>query len=83
MRKLLKQSGGKNIPTVLFLNDNNIIRESFLDDINNILNTGEIPNLFATEDYEEVYSEIRIIVKEKGLFESREIMNQMFIQMNK
>jgi dynein heavy chain len=64
---------------VLFLNDNNIIRESFLDDINNILNTGEIPNLFASEDYEEVYSEIRIIVKEKGLFESREIMNQMFI----
>ena len=60
---------------MLFLNDNNILKESFLDDINNILNTGEIPNLMATEDLEELYSELRIIVKEKGMFESKELMN--------
>ena len=56
MRSLLKQTGSKNIPTVIFLNDNNILKESYLDHINNILNAGEIPNLMTNEDYEEIYT---------------------------
>lgn len=75
MRSLLKQTGSKNIPTVIFLNDNNILKESYLDHINNILSAGEIPNLMTNEDYEEIYTQIRIIIKEKGLFESKELMN--------
>ena len=51
MRSLLKRTGSKNIPTVIFLNDNNILKESYLDHINNILNAGEIPNLMTNEDY--------------------------------
>lgn len=52
-----------------------------MEDINNILNTGEVPNLMAFEDLEEIYSEMRIIVKERGLFESRENMSKLFIQL--
>lgn len=42
----MKETGieGKNI-TFLF-NDTQIINETFLEDINNILNSGEIPNLW-------------------------------------
>jgi len=38
-----------------------------------------VPNLMAFEDLEEIYSEMRIIVKERGLFESRENMSRLFI----
>ena len=47
--------------------------------MNNILNTGEVPNLMMSEDYEEIFNEMRIIVKEKGLIESPETMQQLFI----
>jgi hypothetical protein len=46
-----------------------------LDNINNILNIGEIPGLLNTEDMEEIYYLIRPIVKERGLFETKELMN--------
>ena len=32
------------------MTDSHILQESFLEDINNILNTGEVPNLMASED---------------------------------
>ena len=67
------------MPTLLFLNDNNILQENFLDNINNILNSGEIPGLMNNEDMEEIYYLIRPIVKERGLFETKEIMNEIFI----
>ena len=54
-----------------------------MDNINNILNIGEIPGLLNTEDMEEIYYLIRPIVKERGLFETKELMNQIFIQNNK
>ena len=50
-----------------------------MDDINNILNSGEVPNLMQIDDLEEIYNYIRSIIKEKGLFETRELMNSLFI----
>lgn len=38
-----------------------------LEDINNVLNTGEISNLFAIEDYEEILNELRPKAKERKL----------------
>jgi dynein heavy chain len=38
----------------LFL-DTQIIDSLFLEDINSLLHTGEVPNLFRNEDIQEVY----------------------------
>ena len=35
---------------VFLFSDTQIIQETFLEDINNILNTGEVPNLLKQED---------------------------------
>ena len=53
MKSLMFATGGvdnqeerkKCVPTVFTLTDSQIVNETFLEDINNILNTGEIPNL--------------------------------------
>jgi dynein heavy chain len=37
--------------------------ESFVEDINNLLNTSEVPNLMATEDKAEIMEKIRPILK--------------------
>lgn len=39
--------------------DNHIVSESFVEDINNMLNSGEITGLFPADERERIYSEIR------------------------
>lgn len=50
------------------------MKESFLEDINNILNTGEVPNLWAPEDYEEILADIRPLAKENKILENRDVL---------
>jgi len=37
-------------PTVFLLTDTQIKEESFLEDVDSLLNTGEVPNLFAVDE---------------------------------
>ena len=43
---------GKKV--VFTMTDSQILKESFLEDINNILNTGEVPNLMLPEDKDKI-----------------------------
>ena len=36
--------------------DTQVVDEAFLEDINNILSSGEVPNLYKPEEIEEVWS---------------------------
>ena len=38
---------GEGVPTVFLFDDTQIVYESFLEDVNLLLNTGEVPNLFV------------------------------------
>ena len=49
---------------------NQIVQEEFLEDINNILNSGEVPNLFEKDELEEVMSLVRPHAKDAGISES-------------
>ena len=47
----------ENKPTVFLFTDTQVVDEIFLEDINNILSSGEVPNLYSkAEDFEEVLS---------------------------
>jgi dynein heavy chain len=49
---------------VFLLNDTQIIMESFLEDVNNVLNNGEIPNLYsAAEDIMNIMDNMREVNK--------------------
>ena len=64
--KSLLKTAGKNEPATFLFSDTQIVKESFLEDLNNILNTGEVPNIWGPEDYDEILNEMRSIAsKEK------------------
>ena len=44
--------------------------EEFLEDINNMLNSGEVPNLFPSDEYEQIISAVRPKAKDHGIAES-------------
>jgi len=54
IKSLLRSCGGKGAPTTFIFTDNSIKEEAFLEDINNILNTGEVPNIFPADEKAEV-----------------------------
>lgn len=41
--------------------------ESFLEDLNNILNTGDVPNIYQLEELDSIYQKMRGPVTEQGL----------------
>jgi dynein heavy chain len=45
-------------PTVFLLTDTQIKEEPFLEDVDSLLNTGEVPNLFAVDEKAEL-NEVR------------------------
>jgi dynein heavy chain len=66
---------------LLFLfSDTQIVKESFLEDINNVLNTGEVPNLFAADETEQVIGLIRPLAKAAGKVDARDVIWQHFVQ---
>ena len=48
------------------MTDSQILMESFLEDINNVLNTGEIPNLMLGEDKDYINQELPNQIKIEG-----------------
>jgi dynein heavy chain len=69
--------GGKH--TVWLFTDTQIVNDSFLEDINNILNAGEVPNLFPSDELDKVIGDMRPIVKKMGLPETKDMCWMQFV----
>ena len=57
------------------MTDSQILDETFLEDINNLLNTGEIPNLMLPEDKDKIQSDIRTVITDQKKVETSELCN--------
>ena len=79
LKILLKKAGNENLNMMFLFSDTQIISESFLEDINNILNTGEVPNLWGNDDIENIQSELRQAAKADGKETKIQIL-QFFVQ---
>jgi hypothetical protein len=53
--------------------------QGFLEDINNVLNTGEVPNLFPHDEREKILQDVRPVVTALGLPETRDSIWGLFI----
>ena len=61
--------------------DNQIVKESFLEDINNLLNSGEIPNLFPPDEKIAIVEELTDKAKAAGVPNTRESIYAYFVQL--
>lgn len=59
LKELMFSTGIDGEMITFVLTDTQIISESFLEDINNILNTGEVPNLMLPEDKDKIINGVR------------------------
>jgi dynein heavy chain len=50
IKSMMNKAGVMNKPTVFMMDDTQIVKETFLEDINGILNTGEVANLYNSEE---------------------------------
>lgn len=67
VKKALMQAGVENKQTSFLFVDTQIINEQMLEDINNILNSGDVPNLYKIEDYEPIFKVGKIVCMEKNI----------------
>jgi len=54
MKRVLMKSGCTDTFMVFLFSDTQIAKEAFLEEVSSILNTGEVPNLYANEDKLEI-----------------------------
>nr|CAD7455963.1 unnamed protein product [Timema tahoe] len=54
LKSLYRMAGVDHKPTTFLFNDTQISDEAFLEIINNVLSTGEVPNLYKPEEFEEI-----------------------------
>jgi len=81
LKTLLQRAGMKRDRTVFLFSDTQIVDNSFLEDINNILNTGEVPNLYDAAEMEEIIDEVRPVAKEAGRIDTPDSIKQHFVQL--
>ncbi|XP_073425921.1 dynein axonemal heavy chain 12 [Dendrobates tinctorius] len=59
LKSLLRSAGMKGHKTVFLITDTQIKQEAFLEDVDSLLNTGEVPNLFAVDEKQEIMEGVR------------------------
>lgn len=61
--QLLMKAGSEGKPIVFLFADTQIKSESFMEDISMILNTGDVPNLFASDEKAELIEKMQAIAR--------------------
>ena len=65
--KVMLAAGMNNQQTVFLFSDTQIKKETFLEDLNNILNSGDVPNIYSIDELDSIYTTMKASVQEAGL----------------
>ncbi|PAA64367.1 hypothetical protein BOX15_Mlig029056g2 [Macrostomum lignano] len=65
LKRILRKATESENHGVFLFSDTQIKQESFLEDINNLLNAGEVPNLYATDEKAEITEKMRQIDRQR------------------
>jgi len=79
LRRVLKLAGADGKTTVFLFSDTQLKEESFLEDLNNILNTGEVPNLFPKDEIMQITEKVNARAKKVGMDGSVADMFKFFV----
>ncbi|XP_076467002.1 dynein axonemal heavy chain 1-like [Babylonia areolata] len=67
LKTLMMKAGVEAVPTVFLFSDTQIKSESFLEDINNILNAGDVPNIYSVDELETIYNAMKPVLLNEGI----------------
>lgn len=62
LKRLLRRAGCDGKRTMFLFSDSQIKDEAFVEDINNMLNAGEVPNMFPSDEKMQV-SPVRLVLR--------------------
>uniref|UniRef100_A0AAX7TU92 Dynein axonemal heavy chain 17 n=1 Tax=Astatotilapia calliptera TaxID=8154 RepID=A0AAX7TU92_ASTCA len=79
LASLYVKAGVKNIGTVFLMTDAQVADEKFLVLVNDLLASGEIPDLFPDDEVENVIGSVRPEVRGSGLMDTKENCWKFFI----
>ena len=65
IKRIMRKSGLEDQSTTFMLMDTQLVDEVFVEDINNLLNTGEVPNLFPDDEMVILQNPLGIFQKNK------------------
>eukprot|EP00899_Mesostigma_viride_P020786 jgi/Mesvir1/28709/Mv19680-RA.1 len=67
LKRMLRLAGGEGKETVFLFSDTQIKDEGFVEDLSNILNSGEVPNMFPNDEKAAVLETVRSKAEKAGL----------------
>ena len=71
LKEALMNAGVDNKPTVFLFVDTQIVFEGMLEDVNNVLNAGDVPNLYEPEDEDAIINTCRADCVKKRLLPTK------------
>ncbi|KAJ3406762.1 Dynein heavy chain 7, axonemal [Chytriomyces hyalinus] len=66
LKKILIAAGAENKKTVFLFPDTQIKEESFIEDVSNLLNSGDVPNIFAADEKQNIIEKCLNDAQEEG-----------------
>jgi dynein heavy chain len=67
LKSCLLKAGLKDSPVVFLFSDVQVVNEIMLEDINNVLNAGDVPNLYGPEELDQINSACRVDCQRKKI----------------
>ncbi|CAE7390546.1 DNAH1 [Symbiodinium sp. CCMP2592] len=67
VKKCLMKCGVEDKVQIFLFCDTQIVKEDFVEAINNVLNSGDVPNLYANEDFEAISTSCRQLCQSMGM----------------
>lgn len=80
LKKLYDLAGMQRTQTVFLFNDTQVIENSFLEDINGMLTSGEVSNLYQPEELAVIRDSVRNDVRAAGLPELNDTLWSFFVE---
>ena len=79
IKTVLMQAGCEGKPTTFLFVDTQIINEQMLEDINNILNSGDVAGLYRSEDMDPIFAVGKNECNRRGLAVNKMNMMQCYL----
>lgn len=79
LRTLYRACGVKRQQKVFYFCDNQIMEASFLEDLNNMLSSGEVPNLFPKDDLSQIRDDVHKLALLHGCRDTADELYNFFV----